>query len=326
MKRILLLLSVLFIAQIFAFGQTTGNPVPNVNTVVTGPGQGGGGGGLAFVASLPATCTPGVTASVQLNVAPYAIYFCDATNHWTIASSGSGAAAFCINLYVSGGYPAGNFFGLCAPASLAASLQYTLPTADGTAAQSLVTDGSQHFKFLSFASGISNFNQTTQSQVVVSATEYYITRSDLDMPAVYTQAIAAGTTMTWRVALTKTAAGTGTFQILLKKGTIGAISDATLVTQTIGTQTAAADNMECDIQLTWTSATGAYWSIIPHQAAASGTGFGLVYPAAAAQFSGTIFAQTTTTASDKYGLSVIFTTGTPTFVVNYVKAQAFGVN
>jgi len=173
---------------------------------------------------------------------------------------------------------------------------------------------------------ITNFNQAAQSQVVVSGTEYYITNSDLDMPAVYSTAIAAGTTMKWRIALTKTAAGTGTFQILLKKGTNGSIADTSIVTQTIGTQTAAADNMEADIQLTWTSATAAYWTIVPHQSAASGTGFGLVYPATAAQFSGTISGQTTTTASDKYGLSVIFTTGTPTFVVNEVQAQAFGVN
>jgi hypothetical protein len=174
--------------------------------------------------------------------------------------------------------------------------------------------------------GIYNFNQSAQSQVVVSATEYYITRSDLDMPAAYTTAIGAGTTMKWRIALNKTAAGTGTFQILLKKGTNGSIADTSIVTQTIGTQTAAADNMEADIQLVWTSATAAYWTIIPRQSAATGTGFGLVYPAVAAQFNGTISGQTTTTASDKYGLSVIFTTGTPTFIVDLVQAQAFGVN
>lgn len=174
--------------------------------------------------------------------------------------------------------------------------------------------------------GIYNFNQAAQSQVVTSGVEYYITRSDLDMPATYTTPIAAGTTMHWRIALTKTAAGTGTFQILLKKGTAGTTGDTSIVTQTIGTQTAVADNMECDISLTWTSATAAYWTIIPRQSAGTGTGFGLVYPAAAAQFTGTISGQTTTTASDKYGLSVIFTTGTPTFVVNMVHAQAFGVN
>lgn len=176
------------------------------------------------------------------------------------------------------------------------------------------------------STGIFNFNQAKQSQLTVSATEYYLTRSDLDMPAAYTTAIGAGTTMKWRISLTKDANGTGTFQILIKKGTNGTTADAALVTQTIGTQTAAADNMECDITLTWTSTTGAYWSMVPHQSAASGVGFGLVYPAVAAQFTGTVSGQTTTTASDKYGLSVIFTTGTPTFTVPMVQAQAFGVN
>lgn len=188
----------------------------------------------------------------------------------------------------------------------------------GTVAAAQFTGGTK--------TGIFNFNQAAQSQVVNSGTEYYITRSDLDMPAVYTTPIGAGTTMRWRIALTKTAAGTGTFQILLKKGINGTTGDTSIVTQTIGTQTGVADNMECDIELTWTSATAAYWTMIPRQSAASGTGFGLVYPAAAAQFTGTISGQTTTTASDKYGLSVIFTTGTPTFVVNMVQAQAFGVN
>jgi hypothetical protein len=209
------------------------------------------------------------------------------------------------------------------------SLPPTLPTAGQIMTVQSISSNSPVLQWsanLNQNSAIVNFNQAAQSQVVVSATEYYITRSDLDMPAAYTTAIGTGTTMKWRISLTKTAAGTGTFQILLKKGTNGSIADTSIVTQTIGTQTAAADNMEADIQLTWTSATAAYWTIVPHQSAATGTGFGLVYPAAAAQFSGTISGQTTTTASDKYGISLIFTTGTPTFVVNEVQAQAFGVN
>src|ERR1700739_724899 len=50
-------------------------------------------GGLSFVASLPATCTPGVTASVQLSVAPYTINYCSATNTWTAAGASSINAA-----------------------------------------------------------------------------------------------------------------------------------------------------------------------------------------------------------------------------------------
>lgn len=170
-----------------------------------------------------------------------------------------------------------------------------------------------------------NANQAAQSQVVVSATEYYIANSNLNMPATYRLAIGAGTTLHWRIALTKTAAGTGSFQILLKEGTNGSTADTTNTTVTIGTQTAAADNMECDITITFTSTTAYYYSVIPRQSAATGTGFGLAYPAAAAQFTGTKTGLTTTTASDKWGISVVFTTGTPTFVVNEVFATANGV-
>lgn len=48
-----------------------------------------GAGGLNFVAALPGTCTPGVTASVQLSVAPYTINYCSAVNTWTALGNGS---------------------------------------------------------------------------------------------------------------------------------------------------------------------------------------------------------------------------------------------
>src|SRR5271157_3893785 len=172
---------------------------------------------------------------------------------------------------------------------------------------------------------IVNFAQAAQSQIVVSATAYYITNSNLQMPAAYTKAIGAGTTMKWRIALTKTAAGTGTFQVIIYMGTLGTTGDTAEVTQTIGTQDATADNMELDVVVTFTSATAFYWTMVPHQSAATGTGFGLVYPAAAAQFTGTVSGLTTTTASLIFGLGVVFTTGTPTFVASEVQAEAKGV-
>jgi hypothetical protein len=49
-------------------------------------------GGLAFVASLPATCTPGVTASVELSVPAYTINYCSATNTWTALGAGGSSA------------------------------------------------------------------------------------------------------------------------------------------------------------------------------------------------------------------------------------------
>jgi hypothetical protein len=48
---------------------------------------GGSGSGITSVSSLPATCTPGTTAPVQLSVIPFGIYICTATNTWTVDSS-----------------------------------------------------------------------------------------------------------------------------------------------------------------------------------------------------------------------------------------------
>ena len=45
-----------------------------------------GGGGITSVSSLPGTCTPGVTAPVQLSVPPYGIFYCSATNVWSSTS------------------------------------------------------------------------------------------------------------------------------------------------------------------------------------------------------------------------------------------------
>jgi hypothetical protein len=44
-------------------------------------------GGISNVSSLPALCTPGVTPPVNLTTPPYGIYFCSATNTWTLGGS-----------------------------------------------------------------------------------------------------------------------------------------------------------------------------------------------------------------------------------------------
>jgi hypothetical protein len=48
------------------------------------------GGTLNYVTALAATCTPGVTASVQLSVTPFTINYCSATNTWTALGAGGG--------------------------------------------------------------------------------------------------------------------------------------------------------------------------------------------------------------------------------------------
>jgi autotransporter adhesin len=123
----------------------------------------------------------------------------------------------------------------------------------------------------------------------------------------------------------KTAAGTGTFQFRIYRGTNGTTADTADVTQSFGTQTAAIDNMTVDVELvvTTTGATGAYyWSIIPTHTAARITGFGLDQ-AAATYFAGTVSSVALNTASLKFGLSFIATTGTPTITVPLVRANGY---
>ena len=173
--------------------------------------------------------------------------------------------------------------------------------------------------------GIHNFNTSSQSQVTVAGTKYYIAGSNLTMPAVYTTPIGAGTTMRWRVSMTKTAAGTGAFDIFVFMGTNGSVSDTAEVTQSIGTQTVAVDDMVVDVVVTFTSATALYWSISPNNKAITATGFG-VATGTGALFSGTVTGLTTTTASLIFGLGFSSVTGTPTIVVPMAQAEALGVN
>lgn len=172
--------------------------------------------------------------------------------------------------------------------------------------------------------GLSNRNTSSQSQVTVAGTNYYIAGSNLNLPATLINGIQAGTTFVWKVAMTKTAAGTVAFDILIFMGTNGTVSDTAEVTQSVGVQTAAVDNMVVDVMVTFTSTTAFYWSIVTTNKAVSGTGFG---PAiGAAMFSGTVTGLTTTTASLIFGLGFQSNTGTPTVVVPFVTAQAFNLD
>jgi hypothetical protein len=127
--------------------------------------------------------------------------------------------------------------------------------------------------------------------------------------------------------MAKTAAGTGTFQIKLYRGTNGSTADTADVTQTIGTQTAVVDNMTVDVEIVVTTigAAGAYfWSIIPTNKAITATGFG-VATGPTGQFSGTVSGVALNTAALKFGIGFVATTGTPTITVPMVRAQALNV-
>lgn len=179
--------------------------------------------------------------------------------------------------------------------------------------------------------GLSNANAALQSQTVVSGTAYYITSSNLNLPATLVNGIVAGsspTSLGWRVCLTKTAAGTGTFQLVIYMGTNGSTSDTAEVSQSLGTQTAAADTMCVDVSVTFTavgSSTGSFfWSMTPINKAAAATGFGVA--TGTGVFTGTVSSLNTTTGSLKFGLGFIATTGTPTITVPTVQARAFNLD
>lgn len=172
--------------------------------------------------------------------------------------------------------------------------------------------------------GIHNFNSSSLVLGGAAGTYYYITNSDLDMPASYTTAIGAGTVMRWKIKMSKTAAGTGAFNIRGYYGTAGTTSDTTLFTQSVGTATAALDDLDLEIMLSFTSTTAAYWTISTLHSAATAVGFGCAI--GSQLFSGTLSGLTTTTASLKFGIGYSNTTGTAVITTNLVNARAFGVN
>lgn len=177
--------------------------------------------------------------------------------------------------------------------------------------------------------GINNASRASQSQTVVSGTAYYITRSNLLLPASSKTGggMVVGTCFRWRVCLTKTAAGTGTFQIRIYRGTNGSTADTADVTQTLGTQTAAVDMMALDVMVvvTTTGATGAYyWTMTPMTKAQSATGFG-VATGTSGFFDGTVSSVALNTASLQFGLGFISTTGTPTIRIPFVHGQVFNM-
>jgi hypothetical protein len=172
--------------------------------------------------------------------------------------------------------------------------------------------------------GIHNFSSSSLTPGGAAGTYYYLAPSALTMPATYSTAIGAGTTMTWHIVMSKTAAGTAAFNVRLYYGTNGSTSDTTLATQSVGTATAALDDMTLDAVLTFTSATAGYWSVSCLHSAATAVGFGCAI--GSQSFSGTLSGLTTTTASLIFGVGYSNTTGTAVITVPLVEAAAYGVN
>jgi hypothetical protein len=177
--------------------------------------------------------------------------------------------------------------------------------------------------------GITNAANASQSQVTVAATAYYITNSNLALPATPLGGVQVGTVFRWRVTFGKSAAGTGAFSLIIYRGVNGSTSDTADVTQAITTtNTGVIDHMTVDVQVvvTATGATGSYyWTMVPLHQATAGVGFAVV--------AGTMFENSATSKSLAlspltFGLGFQIATGgtMPTITVPLVEAQAFNAS
>jgi hypothetical protein len=82
---------------------------------------------------------------------------------------------------------------------------------------------------------------------VISATTAYVAGSAIAVPV---GKLRIGTCLRWRIQVTKSAAGTTAgCAVLFKLGTLGTTGDATILTFTLGTPTAAADNAIIDVDV-----------------------------------------------------------------------------
>lgn len=190
---------------------------------------------------------------------------------------------------------------------------------------SIATLQAQPVPKTSLPNGLRNDNTTEQSQVVVSATDYYITNSNLALTNPLITGLVVGSAITWRISMSKTAAGTGAFAISIYRGTNGTTADTQDVLQTIGTQTAAVDSMVVDITLrvASTGASGSYfWTITPMNKAITATGFG-VATGTTGLFSGTVSAVAMNTAGLNFGIGFRATTGTPTIRIVSVQVRSY---
>ena len=176
--------------------------------------------------------------------------------------------------------------------------------------------------------GISNSTTAIFTQSMGAGTFYYVTGSALTMPASSKTGggMTTSTSMQWNFMMSKTAAGTAAFQVCIYRGTNGSTSDTKDVAQTIGTATAAVDIAQVIVTLkvTGTGATGSYtWGIAVMHKAATATGFGVTD--ATPFFTGTVSSVAMNTASLKFGIGLMGTTGTTALVLSGMMAQCNGM-
>lgn len=95
------------------------------------------------------------------------------------------------------------------------------------------------------AKTVRTLNNANTADVVANAANTYLTGSSILVPPAL---VRAGTTFSWRLAMSKTAAGVAAATITLVVGTNGTTADTVRATLTFGAQTAAVDNGYIDIQ------------------------------------------------------------------------------
>jgi hypothetical protein len=143
--------------------------------------------------------------------------------------------------------------------------------------------------------GLNNQQFATQSPAANATT--YLTGSNILIPAGETARTT--TWFRWKMVVSKTGAGTATKSILLKIGTAGTTSDATILTFTYGIGTAVIDQGDIEIVVGFrtvgstTTATVFGTSVAKHNLATTGlftTQFVYVMPAVSSGFDSTVSA------------------------------------
>lgn len=250
---------------------------------------------------------------------------------------GTNVQAYNANTYITGGAlgtPSGGTLSNCTGSPSLTNATLTTPTLSGNIAGTYTLGGTPTFPAIPASrlpNGITNFNISAQSQLTVATTKYYINGSALALPATLLNGMIANkTTFMWDIALNKDANGTGTFSIILFRGTNGNNTDTADVTQSIGTMTAAADQATLEIQLTITTTGGSgayYWSIIPTHLAAAAAGFGTPL-GATGHFSGNVSSVNLSTASLIFGVGFVATAGgtMPTIGIPQVQATSYNLD
>jgi hypothetical protein len=163
-------------------------------------------------------------------------------------------------------------------------------------------------------------NSSTGSQSPTAGATTYITGSNMTIPS---GGLHVGTQFVWRIAASKTAAGTAASSILVKYGTNGTTADTTVITLTGATETAVADTGMITVTVTVqsVSSTGTWTGNMTLQHNGNTGGMATV-PVNVVNATSATFNDTTTNAI----VGLAFTAGTSdAFTFTEVQANALNL-